>query len=89
MKQEMMGWQWHHLAHMQIICTLLQRGNHASASPFTFYRLDAHLDSQQTVSKTSRLVGWLEFNVPFQHKYSYIRDETSGMESYPYPVKEG
>jgi len=20
-------------------------------------------------------VGWLEFNVPFQHKYSYIRDE--------------
>jgi len=21
------------------------------------------------------LVGWLEFNIPFQHKYSYIRDE--------------
>jgi len=20
--------------------------------------------------------GWLEFNVPFQHKYGYIRDET-------------
>jgi len=20
------------------------------------------------------LVGWLEFNVPFQHKYGYIRD---------------
>jgi len=20
-------------------------------------------------------VGWLEFNVPFQHKYGYIRDE--------------
>jgi len=20
-------------------------------------------------------VGWLEFNVPFQHKYAYIRDE--------------
>jgi len=34
----------------------------------------------------------LEFNVPFvpfQHKYGYIRDERSGMESYPYPVKEG
>jgi len=30
----------------------------------------------------------LEFNVPFQHKYGYIRDERSGMESYPYPVKE-
>jgi len=23
-------------------------------------------------------VGWLEFNVPFQHKYGYIRDERSG-----------
>ena len=33
-----------------------------------------------------RLVG---VNVPFQHKYGYIRDERSGMESYPYPVKEG
>jgi len=24
------------------------------------------------------LVGWLEFNVPFQHKYGYIRDKRSG-----------
>ena len=24
------------------------------------------------------------FNVPFQHKYGYIRDERSGVESYPY-----
>jgi len=31
----------------------------------------------------------LEFNVPFQHKYGYIRDKRSGVESYPYPVKEG
>jgi len=31
----------------------------------------------------------LEFNVPFQHKYGYIRDEKSGVESYPHPVKEG
>ena len=22
-----------------------------------------------------KLVSWLEFNVPFQHKYGYIRDE--------------
>jgi len=30
------------------------------------------------------------FNVPFfQHKYGYIRDESSGVESYPYQVKEG
>jgi len=36
----------------------------------------------------SLLVSW-EFNVPFQHKYGYIRDKMSGAESYPYPVKEG
>jgi len=23
------------------------------------------------------LVGWLEFNVPFQHKYGYIRDKVT------------
>jgi len=27
--------------------------------------------------------GWLEFNVPFQHKHGYIRDERSGVNSYP------
>jgi len=31
----------------------------------------------------------LEFNIPFQHKYGYIRDTRSRVESYPYPVKEG
>jgi len=29
MKQEMMGWQWDQLDHMQIICILLQTDNHA------------------------------------------------------------
>ena len=32
-----------------------------------------------------KMVGWLEFNVPFQHKYGYIRNERC----YPYSVKEG
>jgi len=36
-----------------------------------------------------QLISQLEFNVPFQHKYGYIRDERSTMESYPYPVKKG
>ena len=30
LKQEMMGWQWHQLDHMQVICTSLQTDNHAS-----------------------------------------------------------
>jgi len=41
------------------------------------------------LSNNYELVSWLEFNVPFQHKYGYIGDERSGMESYPYPVTEG
>jgi len=36
MKQEMMGWQWHQLDHMQIICTSRQTDNHASTSPVSF-----------------------------------------------------
>jgi len=32
LEQEMMGWQWHQLDHMQIICTSLQTDNHASTS---------------------------------------------------------
>ena len=31
----------------------------------------------------------VEFNVPFQNKYGYIRNKRSGVKSYPYPVKEG
>jgi len=47
----MMGWQWHQLDHMQIICTLLQTDNHASISPLSFYRLAALPSAQPTVSK--------------------------------------
>jgi len=36
----MMGWQWHQLDHMQIICTSLQTNNHASTSPVSFYKRD-------------------------------------------------
>jgi len=32
----MMGWQWHQLDYMQIVCTLLQTDNHASTSPLSF-----------------------------------------------------
>ena len=39
LEQEMMGWQWHQLDHMKIICTSLQTDNHASAAPLTFYRM--------------------------------------------------
>ena len=47
-EQEMMGWQWHQLDHVQIICTSLQTDNHASTC---FYRPDALPDDQPTASK--------------------------------------
>jgi len=59
MKQEMMGWQWHQLSHMQIVCILLQTDNHASTSSLRcwrgFYRPDALPDAQPRVSKQWRL----------------------------------
>jgi len=36
LEQEMTGWQWHQLDHMQIICTSLQPDNHTSTSPLSF-----------------------------------------------------
>jgi len=34
-RQELLGWQWHRLDHMQIICTSLQTDNHASTLLFS------------------------------------------------------
>ena len=43
-------WQWHQLGHMQV-CTLLQRDNHASTPPLSFYRPDAVPAIQPTLSR--------------------------------------
>jgi len=48
LKQEMMGWQWHQLDHIQIICTSLQTDSHATT---VFYRLDALPAAQPTALK--------------------------------------
>jgi len=37
MKQEMIGWKWHQLDHMQIVCNSLQTDNHASTSSLKFF----------------------------------------------------
>ena len=42
MEQKMMGWQWHQLDHMQIICILLQTDNHVSTSPISFLQAGCH-----------------------------------------------
>jgi len=38
-----------------------------------------------TSSSGIQLIGWSLMSLFFQHKYGYIRDERSGVESYPYP----
>ena len=37
LKQEMTEWQWHHLDHMQVICTSLQTDNHANTLSLKFF----------------------------------------------------
>jgi len=51
LEQEMLGWQWHQLDHMQIIFTLLQTDNHATTSPLCSYSPDALPAAQPTASK--------------------------------------
>jgi len=46
-----MGWHWHQLDHVQVICTLLQADNHSSTSSLTFYRTDALPAAQPTASQ--------------------------------------
>jgi len=53
-----MGWQWHQLDHMQIICTSLQTDNHTSTSPLSFHRPDALPATQPTASKHWRHKHW-------------------------------
>ena len=49
LEQEIMGWQWHQVDHMQIICITLQTDNHTSTSPL---RPDALPATQPTASST-------------------------------------
>jgi len=51
LQQEVMGWQWHQLDHMEINCTSLQTDTHASISPLSLYWQDALPAAQPTASK--------------------------------------
>jgi len=52
MKQEMMGWQWHQLDHMQIIGISLQTDKRARTSSLIFDSPDALPDAQQQCQST-------------------------------------
>jgi len=56
-----MGWQWHQLECMQIICTSLQTGNHASTSPLNFLQTRCSSNTQETQTQ-KRWTRILEFD---------------------------
>jgi len=49
-----MGWQWHQLDHMQIICTSLQTDNQVSTSPLSFTGRMLFLTTNQQRQSTER-----------------------------------
>jgi len=53
---EVLGWQWHQLDHMQTVCTSLQTDNHTNTSSLGFFagRMLFLTPSQPTVSKHCR-----------------------------------
>jgi len=61
-----MGWQWHQLDHMQIICTFLQTDNHAlSTLPLSFYMPDALPAARPTASKYLRQTQVYKFSMKY------------------------
>ena len=65
------------------------QGQHIQIEYFRYTEFQDEPASTARISvDIGQLVSWLEFNVPFRHKYSYIREKRSGVERYPYPVKE-
>jgi len=63
LEQEMIGWQWHQLDHMQIICASLLTDNHVSTSPLSFYRPDALPATQHPTNSVKALKAeWYQTN---------------------------
>jgi len=56
MNQEMMGWQWRQLDHMQIIYTSLGTDMHAGITPLSFYRPDGFPATNQQHQSTEGIL---------------------------------
>jgi len=68
MKQGMIGWQWHQLLHMQIICTLLQKDNSGGTSSLNIYSQVLFLMPNQQCQSTEdsrTLIFWF-FNTSYK-----------------------
>ena len=74
--------QWHQLDHMQTICTSLQTDNHTKTSSLNFYRPDAVLDAQPTVSMNWRqhgvsIIKLITVYFAWQRKAGYLSSFTN------------
>ena len=77
----MMGWQWHQLDHMQIICTSLQTDNHASTSPLNFTQArcpSCHLTNSIKALKAIVVPVVLQKNSYFAGRYASIASSNGG-----------
>jgi len=71
--------QWHQLGHMQV-CTLLQRDNHASTPPLSFYRPDALPAVQPTASKSTGGFCWCKVLLLLAEGSQHIRIRENTLE---------
>ena len=78
MKQEMIGWQWHQMDHMQSNCTSLQTDSHTNTSPLSFYQMDALPATQPTMS-------WQIVNVDVEFEYCSLLGVISDVLNFPSP----
>jgi len=54
LEQQMMGWQWHQLDHMQIIASCSRQVTMPAPHHLIFYRPDALPDAQPTVCRVTK-----------------------------------
>ena len=61
-----MGWHWHQLDHMQVICTSLQTDNHDSPSSLSFLQAGWRCSTRQSCRPTSSVEALKALRMSFQ-----------------------
>jgi len=66
MKKEIMGWQWHQLDHMQIICTLQQTDTSLVTQFFTHWMLFLTSNQHYESTEGNKMVIYWFVNMSFK-----------------------
>ena len=70
-----MGWQWHQLDYMQIICTSLQTGNNISSSSLDFLQAECSFRRPTNSVRALKAVSALKAKYSNQHKNYPTQDQ--------------